>query len=182
MIWTRKNIVMSTRLRIVFIVSLALNFFFIGAEVSEIVAASHEAHPHVAAAASAFFTSPVFFARLSEGTRARIDKELAGDREAIAAGVCAARQQRHKALELMNAKPFAPADLSAALAMSRQTIAETAQRGHAAFIRTLSDLSPEERAVVLETIKAQSPHRKLDCPSQSSAAAARATDTREQAH
>ncbi len=145
---------MSPRIRILLLVSLAVNLFLAGAAIT--VVGGRMFHPDRGMmrgfAAGGFPPPPALLQALPPESRARLRKEI-GDREEGRALFRQARDARVTAYRALTAEPFSQSALDAALAASREADLKAVQRIHDVTSRITKALTPEERVALTAELK-----------------------------
>jgi Spy/CpxP family protein refolding chaperone len=155
---------MSKGLRITLIVSLALNFIFLGAGLTMLGYSVLGPRPHTVFFARHHgpdFMMPIgefgrtphlIMGALDEDTRKKMREVLEANRAAIRASFEASRAARREAHEALTAEPFSREALEAALGKVRDADMQSLAQGHKVAVEMVSVLSPEQRAKVGEAL------------------------------
>lgn len=154
---------MSLPWRITLFVSLALNLLVVGAVVGALAAGARierggEAERPMA---SQSLGPRVFLLMLPADVRREVRAELVRTWRNAGEEREAARAARQEALAALAAEPYDPARLDAAFARMREADAALAQTFHAAVARTLSELTPEQRAAAAEALTRPPPGERI---------------------
>lgn len=166
---------MSNTMRITLIVSLALNFFFLGIGASmfghHLFGRSHHdgffiaGHgPQMMGPRGIAGPGPhMIMGVLDADSRKKVGDILDANRDAMRASFDAMRSARQETYKALTADPFSVEALEAAFAKSRDADMKALEEGHKTAVQIVSSLTPEERAKVAKAMQAKGGtfHKKL---------------------
>jgi uncharacterized membrane protein len=147
---------LSSLLRILLIVSLALNTFFLGAGAVLLgrMLADRHPHPSIVRMRSDFPGPGRMMRTLSAETRARIESQIRPEDAAMRAAMMAAQRARREAFVAFSAEPFSAEALRQKLAAAETADAEAVHAAHNVLAAAITQLTPEERAKLVAEFKA----------------------------
>ena len=148
---------MPASLRVLLIVSLAINLFLIGAAVT--IVGGRLIHrggePWMGGfAAGGFPPPPALMKALPPESRARLAGVLKGDRQEAREAFRAAREARTKAFEAFIAEPYSAQEMDTALGASHAADLKALAALHDVTSKIVNELSPDERKGLATTLKA----------------------------
>ena len=145
---------LSRFLRILLIVSLALNMFVLGAGV--VLLGRHMGHTERGPGMMrhAEFPGPNLMLRaLPNETRKRIEAEIGPEKAAMRAAMETARKARRAALAAFSAQPFSAETYEEKRKASEDADIAAVRAAHALLAKASASLTPEERASVIDAMK-----------------------------
>jgi uncharacterized membrane protein len=151
------KITLSRFLRILLIVSLALNMFFLGA--GAVLIGRHMGGPPdrpmgFFMKGRADFPGPGLMLRaLPKETRERIEKEIAPEKAAMKAAMDASRQARRAAFAAFSAQPFSAETYRQKREAAEAADLATVRAVHAVLAKATAVMTPEERARLIDAMK-----------------------------
>ncbi len=144
---------MTRGLRIVLVISLALNLFFL-------VAGAGIAYRHIHGGSwtsrgfeGAHLNRRAWRSALSDETRERLRENLKDERAELGQNMRAAREGRLAMAQALESEPFAPEQFAAALAASRDADANVLDATEAMMKSMVSELTPAERKALAKSIR-----------------------------
>lgn len=150
---------LSRFLRILMIVSLALNMFFLGAGavlLGRMMTDGHQYRRFVLTRGD--FPGPGRMLRaLPEESRARIEREIRPERAAIRAAIAASQRARREAFAALTAEPFSADVLRQRLSAAEAADVEVVHAVHRMLAAMSAQFTPEDRARLAAAFKAHHP-------------------------
>ena len=147
---------LSGSLRILLIVSLALNMFFVGAGVVLLGRGmTHPDRPFQVRMRGEFPGPGMMLRALPEETRKRIEKQIEPERTAMRNAMAAARQARREAFTALSAQPFSSDLYEQKLEAAEAADVAAVRAVHEMLAKTTVLLTPEERTQVAAAMKTQ---------------------------
>jgi uncharacterized membrane protein len=150
---------LSRLLRILLIVSLALNMFFLGAGAVLLGRMMTDGRPHRSPVhIRSDFPGPGRLMRtLPAETRARIEQQTKPEQAAMRAAITAAQKARREAFEAFSAEPFSAETLRQKLSAAEAADTQAVHTVHDMLTAAIMQLTPEERAKFVAELRAHPP-------------------------